>query len=311
MIRKLFCALLAGSWCFVWSACSPSHSAVPTVVRQADAPQENACQWEKAPVYPWYKGRLEQAERLCEAIPTPKGYTRQPKAAGSWAAWLRHLPLLPKGSPVMLHNGQAKSYQAGAYRVLDIDIGAQNLQQCADAIMRLRAEYLYSQRQYGQIHFNYTSGHKVAFADWAKGRKPKVAGNSVSFSAPPPNASANYSYDNFRQYLVQVFNYAGTASLEKELKPVPVEDIQAGDVFIQGGFPGHAVLVLDVATNAQGKKIFLLAQSYMPAQSIHVLHNLDHASLSIPSPWYSLDFGSTLHTPEWDFKRASLRRFAE
>lgn len=83
-----------------------------------------------------------------------------------------------------------------------------------------------------------------------------------------------------QQYMKQVFTYAGTLSLSKEMKSVSdVNRLEAGDVFIKGGSPGHAVIVLDVATNANGEKVFLLAQSYMPAQDIHVLVNTNNVSL--------------------------------
>ena len=77
-----------------------------------------------------------------------------------------------------------------------------------------------------------------------------------------------------------------------------------GDIFIQGGFPGHAVLVLDVATNAQDEKIFLIGQSYMPAQDFHILKNLENENLS---PWYKINDGEKLYTPEWTFDWKDLK----
>ena len=105
-----------------------------------------------------------------------------------------------------------------------------------------------------------------------------------------------------------VFSYAGTASLEKELAAAQLTEIKAGDVFIKGGFPGHAVLVMDVAENIEnGSKIFLVAQSYMPAQSFHILKNFEHnAQLS---PWYPQSFGDVLLTPEWKFKTGTLKKW--
>lgn len=44
----------------------------------------------------------------------------------------------------------------------------------------------------------------------------------------------------------------------------------------------------------------------MPAQDIHLLKNPGDADLS---PWYDLDFGSRLETPEWNLRRIDLRRF--
>ena len=84
-------------------------------------------------------------------------------------------------------------------------------------------------------------------------------------------------------------------------------ELAAGDLFIKGGFPGHAVLVADVAeSRATGERRFLLVQSFMPAQDMHVLKNLANAD---GSPWYPLAFGDQLVTPEWIFPRESLRRW--
>ena len=52
-----------------------------------------------------------------------------------------------------------------------------------------------------------------------------------------------------------------------------IDAIEIGDIFIRGGFPGHAVLVVDMAIHpVSGQKAVLLAQSYMPAQDIHILN---------------------------------------
>lgn len=260
----------------------------------------------KAQPYAWLD-HYDPQTAIQAQVPVPKGYIRVAAKENSFATWLRGLPLETKGTKVLLHNGQIKPYQDGAYRVLNIDIGTRDLQQCADAIMRLKAEYHYSMNDFDNIHFNYTSGDNIRFTDWSKGKQPQVKGSKVSFSSP--SGTTDTSYKNFKKYLISVYNYAGTASLSKELKSKKVEDIASGDVFIWGGFPGHAILVMDVAQHeTTGKKIFLVAQSYMPAQSIHLLHNFNDANLS---PWYSEDFGAVLETPEWDFERSALKQFVE
>lgn len=107
-----------------------------------------------------------------------------------------------------------------------------------------------------------------------------------------------------RRYLDVVFTYAGSLSLAREL--VPVADsgqVRAGDVFIEGGSPGHAVLVVDTARHRDGRRRFLIAQSYMPAQQVHVLRNPEQ-----PDPCYPAALGETLVTPEWTFRRDHLRR---
>nr|MBP7510689.1 hypothetical protein [Bacteroidia bacterium] len=94
------------------------------------------------------------------------------------------------------------------------------------------------------------------------------------------------------------------------LQPVDLQNIEIGDVFIKGGSPGHAVIVVDMAVeNESNNKIFLLAQSYMPAQSVHVVVNPNNESIS---PWYSLkEIDSKLDTYEWIFSKNELMRFKE
>ncbi|MBA4387181.1 MAG: hypothetical protein C0404_04310 [Verrucomicrobia bacterium] len=254
--------------------------------------------------YPWLGTNSIQRD-IAGAIKPPDGYRRVDLAAGSFGDWLRHLPLKPAGSPVLLFDGRNKGTDFHA-AVIDVDTGSKDLQQCADAVIRLRAEYLYSLRNLKAIHFNFTSGDTASFTGWAAGKRPVVVGNMVSWL---PTAGADSSYPSFRNYMNTVFRYAGTLSLSKELVTNTVENIRPGDVFIRGGSPGHAVIVVDSATNAvTGARVFMIAQSYMPAQEMHVLKNLADPEIS---PWYGTGFGEHLKTPEWLFKRTELRRFAE
>ncbi len=98
--------------------------------------------------------------------------------------------------------------------------------------------------------------------------------------------------------------YCGTRSLQKELKTVDINSVVPGDVLIQGGSPGHAVIVIDVVQENSDRQ-FLIAQSYMPAQDIHILKNpLGTAA------WYSIPANSSkIYTPEWVFAVNDLRRF--
>ena len=257
-------------------------------------------------IYSWLSD-FSPENALVNRIPAPANYQRTKVAENSFGDWLRHLPLQPEGTKVMLHNGTMKYNQNAHFSVIDIDTGTRNLQQCADAIMRLKAEYHYGLQQFEQIHFNYTSGDKVSFDDWRYGKQPQVAGNKVTFSSRT-NTSDN-SYENFKRYMQSIFYYAGTYSLEKEMRRIPINDMQIGDVFIQGGFPGHGVIVVDMAVDAKtGEKLFLLAQSYMPAQDMHILKNPMNRNLS---PWYSANFKGELYTPEWTFEAGDLHRFRD
>jgi hypothetical protein len=206
---------------------------------------------------------------------------------------------------VVLYNGRLKTNQEAHIAVINIDPGTKDLQQCADAVMRLRAEYLYSRQDFQNLHFNFTSGDTAEFTKWIQGFRPSVNGSSVRWNK---TATTDDSYSSFRAYLNVVFTYAGTASLSQEMRKVTdVREIRAGDVFVQGGFPGHAVIVVDVAREARtGRRVFLLAQSFMPAQDIHILKNPAGGPLA---PWYEPKAGE-LRTPEWTFRSEHLRRFA-
>lgn len=255
--------------------------------------------------YMWLDA-LDQANLLANRIPPPPGYERLPGEPKSFADWLRRIPLR-KGRPqVLLFDGQAKPNQDAHFAVVDIDTGRKDLQQCADAIMRLRAEHLFAGGKQNDIHFNFTGGLRADWTRWAQGDRPIGSGSTMRWRTG--TGRQDFSYRNFRTYLETVFKYAGTLSLSRELVPVTdVAGMQIGDVFIQGGSPGHAVIVIDVAVNrATGGKAFLLAQSYMPAQDFHVLKNPNDLGLN---PWYKADYGDVLVTPEWRFRRADLKRF--
>jgi hypothetical protein len=214
-------------------------------------------------------------------IPPPEGYTRIVADSTSFGEWLRHI-VLKKDRTVYTFDGSPKQNQSAQFAVLNISVGEKNLQQCADAVMRLRAEYLFAQKKYEEISFTDNEAHSYKFQ--------------------PP-----YTKENFTRYLEKVFGWCGSASLAKQLKPVSdFSAIQSGDVLIRGGFPGHAVLIMDVATNRAGKKMYLLAQSYMPAQDIHILVNPMNEELS---PWYEVNENKIIQTPEYLFYESELKRW--
>ena len=90
------------------------------------------------------------------------------------------------------------------------------------------------------------------------------------------------------------------------MKLQSLDKMKIGDVFIKGGSPGHVVLIVDMAENDKGEKIFMLAQSYMPAQQTQILINPSDRELGV---WYSLKGKDVLITPEWDFSLNQLRSF--
>ncbi|SDF62513.1 protein of unknown function (4846) [Mucilaginibacter pineti] len=217
-----------------------------------------------------------KTDNVLARFKTPEGFQQMAAAPGSFGAWLQALPLKPAGTKTYTYKGDIARTDVYTAAVVDMSIGNQDLQQCADAVMRLRGEYLYHQKNYAAISFNFTSGFRCDFVHYADGYR-------YSNDHWALKAKKDYSYSCFMRYMTLVFSYAGTLSLQKELKPVPnINSLKAGDVFIHGGSPGHCFIVMNVVENARHQKKFLLAQSYMPAQNIQLLQYEG-------DPWFSVD----------------------
>lgn len=230
---------------------------------------------------------LAAAETLHEAFPPPPG--ARPVARDAYGEWLGALPLLPAGAAVLTYDGRAVSIPAA--RVVDLPLPKQDLQQCADSALRLRATW---ERATGRSPaFHYTSGDLSAWSAWAAGTRPRVRGRTVSFvkgAAAPSTGDAS-----FEAWLLDLFTYAGTRSLP--LDTVAATEPRAGDLVLIPGSPGHVVVLLDVATD--GVTTWVLAgQGFMPAMSFHVLpgpaggwFRVEGAELPaapIPVPWSGL-----------------------
>jgi len=259
---------------------------------------------ENAPVRQIAEKPIPDGRTIETRFSPPQGYERVPTEPGGFAAFLRNLPLKPPDAKVRLYDGRIKAASGVYAAVVDLPIGNRDLHQCADAVIRLRAEYLFARDRGDEISFRFTNGFTAAYSRWRRGERITVRGDDVRWTA---TGRPGLDDRDFWSYLETVFAYAGTASLETELAFAPGDDPKIGDVFIRGGHPGHAVIVVDKAGDAAtGRSVFLLAQSYMPAQEIQVLVNPSDSGLS---PWYAAGFGSILQTPEWTFAAAELKRF--
>jgi hypothetical protein len=204
-------------------------------------------------------------DNVLSRFKTPDGYTQQKVVPGSFGEWLQKLPLKPAGTHTKTYTGVKANTDIETAAVVDISVGKQDLQQCADVVMRLRGEYLYEAKRYNEISFNFVSGFKCDYIHYANGYRYRNHHWMLQ-------TKKDYSYPTFMRYMELVFSYAGTLSLEKELHKVnDPNELKAGDVFIHGGSPGHCFIVMDVVENSQHKKRFLLAQSFMPAQNLQIL----------------------------------------
>ena len=237
---------------------------------------------------------------LKKRVAVPDGYQRIACKKKSLGSFLRNYPMKKDGSPVLLYDGSRKGNQSAHAAVFKLPIEEEDLQQCADSIMRVYAEYFWKTDQKERIAFHFVDGFLADYKTWRDGGRIQ-AGNTTSWVR---SAEYDDSYQNFKKYLRMVFAYAGTLSMEAESKKIPLAKLQIGDIFIKGASPGHVVMVVDVCKNEEGKKAFLLAQGYMPAQEFHLLKNLKHEE----DPWYyEEEVSYPFQTPEYTFKKGSLR----
>ncbi len=253
-------------------------------------------------VHPW---TFTSAETLEARAPTPAGFTRATVEDGSFGAFLRTLPMSPADAKVKDFRG-APLYEDGRHEnvaaVVDVDVGARDLQQCADAVLRMHAEWRYG-RGDRALAYHAASGATLAYAKWLTGERMVTEGTKANLRAVA--APRKEDHAAFRAWEDEVFTWANTSSLAREGKAVPFAEVQPGDFFVMPGSPfGHAVLVLDVAKDAGGRTALLLGQSYMPAQSFQILRPSREAT------WFMVEPGATeVKTPFWAaFPMRTLRR---
>jgi hypothetical protein len=268
---------------------------------EADAAPMRAPRRDELAAYPWLAAATP-IRSLEETFAPPAGYRRVPLEAGTHGAWLRRLPLRAPGTEVRTYDGAVlrPAGHPNIAAVAEIDVGPRDLQQCADSIMRLHAEWLWSTERQDEIGYRLTSGGVASWKAYREGTRPRVEGHQIHWE--PSRAGASRTRRTFGAYLDFVYGYGGTSSLAAHVPAVARTDVRPGDFFVLGGSPGHAVIVLDVAVDEAGRKVALIGEGFMPAQDFHVIRpDRDRT-------WYSLEVDA-LETPFWrPFPWSSLRR---
>jgi hypothetical protein len=120
-----------------------------------------------------------------------------------------------------------------------------DLEQCADYCMRFWAEY---HKDMNKLDFLYLFDYS--------GNKKKFAGSGK----------------NYKSFLKWIFSYSNSYSLKMGCAEVSKKELIPGDMIVQneGGGIGHASVILDVCKSEEGKKLYLIGYSFMPAQEFHI-----------------------------------------
>lgn len=263
---------------------------VPTVDPECKTPDLNTA----ARMYPWPR-RNPVYESTCMRFPTPSGARRIHADDGSYAHWLRHLPLLPSGTPVRRYDGVELTWATSiTAAVVDLDVGKEDLQQCMDTLIRLRAEYHWSQGRFNAIRFPYAGGIFFSFDEWCRGLRPRK--NATGKQELAPTASPSDGRKSFQKYLRFLFAMTGTVHYPTAPR-VSFNQLQPGDFFLEPSPSpqqlGHALVILDIARDPSGRTWALIGQGFTPAQDFHILR------ASASSVWFELIPEKPMEFPSW------------
>ena len=213
-------------------------------------------------------------------ISAPVGYTR---VEGSYAEFMRKLPLKKRGSMVQLYTGGDAHFQWLSTGVIDLPM-LSNSEQCADMTIRLRAEYLFSQSHYSEIRFQ------------------DVNGNTLQYQGGSSRSA-------LEMFLKHAYEVCSTFSVSHETQPRPISEVQPGDVLVYPARKiegmGHALIVIDVAK--KGNKVAIMcAEGNTPARELHIVRNLN----PVENPWFFFDGDeSILWVSVFHFGKNELRHY--
>ena len=251
-----------------------------------------------------FSDKIKQADTIAERIKTPPGFKRVAVPPNSFAAWLRKLPLKPPGSAVLDYRGRIKKSadDTTVAAVVDMNIRGKNLDQCMDILMRLRTEYLISQSRKRDIAFPLPDGTMLSWHAWQNGYRFSMKNYHFSLQK---TAAVDSTERNFEIYLRTIFDYTGTQAFYHYYKTLSVDSLRAGDFIVKKNPHGHAVMIVDIAEDSNGKQIALFGQGDTPACQFYLLN------YKKGNPWFPID--KSREKPPLPIKKTmnweGLRRF--
>lgn len=228
----------------------------------------------------------------------PAGYTRVAVANDSFGSYLRTFALREYKTLPLVYDSATKTLinntEAPAVSVLAMDlINKSNLQEASNSAVRLYAEFLYSKGRFDDISFNLltTPAFKCDFRTWTEGGRLAEEGNTITWCKEHGehcnhrDVDTGTEYNVFRYYLQNVMIHSNLDSLKTNLSSVSSSEVTVGDVIIYADsrIPD---IVVDVATDANGNKLVLLARGGSPASEIYIVRNESNADMN---PWHELN----------------------
>jgi hypothetical protein len=217
-----------------------------------------------------YEGLIQSAsgtETIEKRFAPPAWYARDSVDEGSYVAWLRGLPLLPKNVPATDWQSRQVFAPAEVGGVLDWRLlGAE--EQCADIALRLLAEHARAQNSLSDVWFRSLSGQEIRWSQWLKG----IYGTNrdVSSITFREGGVKSGTPEEFDRYLSFVMTYTNTKSMARDWPKIQEADLRIGDVIIQphctGQGMGHLSVVVDASQNEAGVRRYIFVDGFTPAR---------------------------------------------
>lgn len=204
-------------------------------------------------------------------IPVPdQTYIRTEFENGSFPKWLRQRELLPAGSPVLDYRGREykKPDDSTVAYVMNIDIHNRRNEQCMDILIRLYADYLWHSKQAEELALPLPGGQLLEWAAWKQGWRPRFKGINVNMVQEKP---ADSSYQNFENYLKLIYSESHTQQFYHLYSRISPGEVRPGDFIVIRGSKSHAVMVVDVISDQNGRKKVLIGHGDTPACQFHIL----------------------------------------
>jgi hypothetical protein len=242
-------------------------------------------------------------EPLGDRIAPPDGFHRVMVPDGSFADWLRHLPVLPAGTPVQSAGGQ--DLVAGdAPELVAVVALKPNTEAlgAAGMMVRLRAEYAWHANRLERLAFHFASGQQMSWQAWSGGVRVL---NGVDGHRFEKTGVASDDRDSFCSWMETQLQFTSCASLLDDTRPICDGTIAPGDIFLSDRKTAHVMMVLDVAVAEAGDVAVLIGGGGTPARSFHVLSGGED------SPWIRLsrDGAESIRMGNRTFGLSELRRW--
>jgi hypothetical protein len=214
-------------------------------------------------------------------IKPPESFTTDTFPSLSFSSFLQNLPVSDSS---IIRDHRRQIINSSFYNVLAVVniplLFNDDLEQCADFAMRLRAEYYKTANKLDGLYLFDYNGNKQFY---------KTSGLS------------------YEKFLRKMFANSNSYSLKKGCIGIAKEELRPGDLIVQNvdGGIGHVSVIVNSCTSKKGQRLFLIGYSFMPAQQFHI----EHAGSYGMDGWFTLDGYIRYLKDNLDYGEPVLRRF--